>query len=57
MHESWVREDTMMPLDAEWRTVTVNLAKFAGKEVNLEILNQANNWAWEFGYFGGIWME
>jgi len=57
MHESWVRADTMMPLDAEWRTVTVNLAKFAGKEVHLEILNQANNWAWEFGYFGGIWME
>jgi len=57
MHESWVRADTMMPLDAEWRTVTVNLAKFAGKEVKLEILNQANNWAWEYGYFGGIWME
>lgn len=57
LHESWVRADTMMPLDAEWREVSINLSKYAGKEVKLEILNQANNWAWEFGYFGGIWWE
>jgi putative membrane-bound dehydrogenase-like protein len=57
LHESWVRADTMMPLDAEWREVSINLSKYAGKEVELEILNQANNWAWEFGYFGGIWWE
>ena len=57
VHESWVRADTMMPLDAEWRTVTVNLEKFAGSDVRLEIFNQANDWAWEFGYFGAIWME
>ncbi len=57
VHESWVRADTMMPLDAEWRVVTVNLAKFVGKDVQLEIFNQANDWAWEFGYFGAIWME
>ena len=57
LHESWVRADTMMPLDVEWREVSINLGRFAGKEVELEILNQANDWAWEFGYFGGIWWE
>lgn len=46
-----------MPLDVEWRVVSVNVAKFAGKDVQLKSCNQAKDGAWQFGCFGGIWME
>jgi len=36
-----------------WRTITVDLTKFAGQELNLDIVNQANDWSNEFGYWGG----
>lgn len=36
-----------------WRTLTVDLSKFAGEELKLNLLNQANDWSWEFGYWGG----
>jgi len=35
-----------------WADITIDLSKFAGKPVNLEILNAPNNWAYEFGYWG-----
>lgn len=35
-----------------WRTVTVDLSKFAGKELKLDLVNQANDWSWEYGYWG-----
>ena len=37
-----------------WAEVRVDLAKFAGKTVDLELINAANDWAWEFGYWGRI---
>jgi putative membrane-bound dehydrogenase-like protein len=36
-----------------WRTLTIDLSKFAGQELKLDLVNQANDWAWEFGYWGG----
>ena len=36
-----------------WRTITVDLSKFAGKELTLGLVNQANDWSYEFGYWGG----
>lgn len=36
-----------------WRTIKVDLSKFAGQELKLDLVNQANDWAWEFGYWGG----
>ena len=30
------------------------LSEFAGKKVALELHNRANNWAWEFGYWGRV---
>ncbi len=36
-----------------WRTLTIDLSKFAGEELKLNLFNQANDWAWEFGYWGG----
>ncbi len=37
-----------------WRTITADLTKFAGTEVKLDLLNQANDWSFEFGYWGGV---
>ncbi|HNR99491.1 MAG TPA: ADP-ribosylglycohydrolase family protein [Planctomycetota bacterium] len=37
-----------------WRTVAVDLSAYAGKTVRLELLNQANGWAWEAGYWASI---
>ena len=35
-----------------WRTITVDLTKFAGQELTLGLVNQANDWSYEFGYWG-----
>lgn len=37
-----------------WATFRVDLSKFAGQEVEVQVWNQANNWAWEFGYWGSV---
>ena len=36
-----------------WRKLTVDLSKFAGQELALGLVNQANDWSYEFGYWGG----
>ena len=36
-----------------WRTITIDLTKFAGQELKLDLVNQANDWSNEFGYWGG----
>ena len=35
-----------------WRKLTVDLSKFAGQELTLGLVNQANDWSYEFGYWG-----
>ncbi|WP_397569453.1 PVC-type heme-binding CxxCH protein [Schlesneria sp. T3-172] len=37
-----------------WATVKVDLSKFAGREIRLELLNTATGWSYEFGYWGGL---
>lgn len=37
-----------------WRTFTVGLAAFAGKTVEVELVNQPDGWSWEAAYWGGI---
>ncbi|HVX63284.1 MAG TPA: c-type cytochrome, partial [Pirellulales bacterium] len=37
-----------------WSAVAIDLSRFAGQQVQLELLNQANGWSWEFGYWGRI---
>jgi hypothetical protein len=32
----------------------VDLSQFAGRQVQLELLNEANGWSWEFGYWSRI---
>ncbi len=35
-----------------WRSLTVDLTKFAGQELTLGLVNQANDWSYEFAYWG-----
>jgi putative membrane-bound dehydrogenase-like protein len=35
-----------------WATFNVDLSKFAGKEAKIQLINQANDWNFEFGYWG-----
>lgn len=51
LHESIVGEKTTKN---GWREISIDLSRFAGKTVDLRIENRANNWAWEFAYFGRI---
>jgi hypothetical protein len=37
-----------------WKQVSVDLSRFVGRKVHLELLNQANGWEWEFAYWGRI---
>jgi hypothetical protein len=37
-----------------WTTATVDLSEFAGQTVAVELHNEANNWSYEFGYWGRI---
>ncbi len=32
----------------------VDLSQYAGKEIKLELVNQASDWAWEAGYWAKI---
>ena len=35
-----------------WADLDIDLSEFAGKRVELELHNRANNWAWEFAFWG-----
>ena len=37
-----------------WATIQVDLSKFAGQKVLLEVLNQSNNWQNEIAYWKRI---
>jgi len=37
-----------------WATFTVDLTRFAGEEVQIRMWNQANDWAYEFAYWGSV---
>ena len=37
-----------------WAEVVVDLTPFAGRTINLELLNAATGWAWEYGFWGRI---
>ncbi len=37
-----------------WADVTVDLSQFAGQRIALELLNQANDWNYEFAYWSRI---
>jgi hypothetical protein len=37
-----------------WKEIAVDLSEFAGRKVNLELLNEANDSRWDNGYWGRI---
>lgn len=37
-----------------WTTFEVDLSRFAGQQVRLQLINQANDWNYEFGYWGRV---
>ncbi len=37
-----------------WSEVKVDLSRFAGKTIELEVLNEANGWSYEFAYWGRV---
>ncbi len=37
-----------------WAEIAVDLSKYAGKTINLELINRADDWAWEFAYWANI---
>jgi len=40
-----------------WKTVSVDLSKFAGRRVNIRVENAANDWSYEFGYWGDVTLK
>jgi putative membrane-bound dehydrogenase-like protein len=54
-----VHESIVGPKTARdgWCKVAIDLTPFAGQTIELELLNQANDWAWEFGYWGRVEIE
>lgn len=39
---------------AHWKTVKVDLTRFAGQTITVELWNQATGWSNEFGYWGRV---
>jgi len=35
-----------------WADLEIDLSKFAGQKVQIDLHNHANGWSWEFGYWG-----
>ena len=51
IHDQIVSYETVKK---EWLDLEIDLTKFAGKHVDLELENRANDWAWEFGFWGKV---
>ena len=51
LHDSIVNAAS---LKKGWKHVEADLTLFAGKPILLELENKANNWEWEFGYWGKV---
>jgi len=52
-------QSTVCPETAEdgWIEVELNLSEYAGSEIDLMLVNEANGWAWEAGYWAKIASE
>ncbi len=37
-----------------WMQADVDLSQYTGKEINLELVNQASEWAWEAAYWAKV---
>ena len=51
---SVIHRQTVDHLGPRWKPVEVDLSPFAGRQVHLRLENNANGWAWEFGYWSDL---
>ncbi len=51
LHDAIIGENTTRD---HWSEIAIDLSQFAGKKIELELLNQANDWLYEFAYWGRI---
>jgi putative membrane-bound dehydrogenase-like protein len=51
LHDQIVNYETVQK---EWLELEIDLTRFAGESVSLELENRANDWAWEFGFWGKV---
>ncbi|MDA9922030.1 hypothetical protein N9E25_01755 [Verrucomicrobiales bacterium] len=51
IHDQIVSYETVKK---EWLELEIDLTGFAGKHVDLELENRANDWAWEFAFWGNV---
>lgn len=51
IHDQIVSYETVK---SEWLELELDLTQFAGNHLDLEIENRANDWAWEFGFWGKV---
>jgi putative heme-binding domain-containing protein len=51
-----IRETVVGPKTTKngWAELSIDLSQYAGQTVDLELLNQANGWSWEFAHWGKI---
>ncbi len=52
-----VHRETVTHDGERWRAVRVDLSRFAGREVDVQLENAANNWEWEFAYWADLSIE
>ncbi|WP_395749815.1 PVC-type heme-binding CxxCH protein [Prosthecobacter sp.] len=52
-----IKELTVDHEKPRWKTIEVDLSKFAGQEITLRLESHANGWNMEFAYWGGITLE
>ncbi len=46
-----VKRETVKPAANKWTPMSLDLDRFAGKQIQVRLENAANGWAWEFGYW------
>jgi len=51
IHDQIVSYETVK---SEWLELDLDLSEFAGQHLDLEIENRANDWSWEFAFWGSI---
>jgi len=51
IHDQIVSYETVK---SEWLELELDLSEFGGQHVDLEIENSANDWSWEFAFWGSI---
>lgn len=49
-----LRKEVIGRTGERWKKVQVDFSAYAGKKVQVRLENCANDWAWEFGYWGEI---